>query len=152
MLPTIRKNQNWLSGFFNDFFDNEGLNINRLVGGHAPAVNVIETDKAYKVEIAAPGMTKEDFKISVINNYLDISLEKKQEKDEKCDKDGEEKCDEKYLRREFSYTRFEQRLLLPDNVKEDEIEAKMKHGVLRILLPKEQTEPQTVKQKMIEIK
>ena len=93
MLPTIRKNQNWLSGIFNDFFDNEGLNINRLIGGHAPAVNVIETDKAYKVEIAAPGMTKEDFKISVINNYLDISLEKKQEKDEKCDKDGEEKCE-----------------------------------------------------------
>lgn len=149
MIPTIRKNQNWLSGIFSDFFDNDGLNINRIIGGRTPAVNVIETAKAYKVEIAAPGMSRDDFKISVNGNYLEISLSKKQEqKDEKCD----EECEEKYLRREFSYTRFEQRLLLPDNIKEDEIEAKMKHGVLRILIPKDTTDPQPAKQKLIEIK
>lgn len=150
MLPTIRKNQNWLSGIFSDFFDNDGLNINRLIGGRTPAVNVIENEKAYKVEIAAPGMSKEDFKISVINNYLDISVERKEEKDEKCE---DKKCEEeKYLRREFSYTRFDQRLLLPDNVKEDEIEAKMKHGILRITIPKDVSEPQETKMKQIEVK
>lgn len=145
MVPTIRKNQNWLPSVFNDFFDYDGLNINRLVHTHIPALNVIETDKEYKVELAAPGMSKEDFKISVDDNRLVVSMEKKEEK-------NEEDKNSKYLRREFSYSKYEQKLLLPDNIKDDQITAKMKHGVLHIEIPKDHKEPLPAKQRMIEIK
>ena len=92
----------------------------------APAINVIENEKDYKVELAAPGMTKNDFKVSVDeSNNLVICMEKKEEK-----KDG------KYLRREFSYSRFQQSILLPDNVEKDKISAKVEHGVLFIDIPK----------------
>jgi HSP20 family protein len=145
MVPTIRKNQNWLPSIFNDFFDYDGLNINRLVHNHTPAINVIETDKEYKVELAAPGMSKEDFKISVNDNHLVVSMEKKGEHKE----DGKEG---KYLRREFSYSKYEHKLLLPENIMEDKIEARMKHGVLHIEIPKDHKDPAPSKQRMIEIK
>lgn len=153
MIPAIYKNPNWLSGIFGDFFDNDGFSINKITNSRNPAINVIENDKSYRIEIAAPGMSREDFKISVINHYLDISMERKEEKkeakkDEKCEAD----CQEKFLRKEFSYTRFEQRIQLPEHILENEIEAKMKHGVLRITLPKDQTKAQAATQKMIEIK
>ena len=149
MIPVIYKNHNnWLSSVFGDFFDDNGLNINKLTSCRNPAVNVIENEKAYRIEIAAPGMSREDFKISVINHYLDISMESKKEtKDEQKDKD-----DEKYIRKEFSYTRFDQRIQLPEHIIENEIEAKMKHGVLRITLPKDPAEPQPLQHKQIEIK
>ena len=148
MLPARKfYGQNFMPDFFNDFFGNMTLDGSNA---KSPAVNVVEDDKRYTLEVAAPGMSKEDFKISVVNNYLDISVERKEEKDEKCE---DKKCEEeKYLRREFSYTRFDQRLLLPDNVKEDEIEAKMKHGILRITIPKDVSEPQETKMKQIEVK
>ena len=96
----------------------------------APAINVIENEKDYKVELAAPGMTKNDFKVSVDeSNNLVICMEKKDEK-------KEEKKDGKYLRREFSYSRFQQSILLPDNVEKDKISAKVEHGVLFIDIPK----------------
>ena len=96
----------------------------------APAINVIENEKDYKVELAAPGMTNNDFKVSVDeSNNLVICMEKKDEK-------KEEKKDGKYLRREFSYSRFQQSILLPDNVEKDKISAKVEHGVLFIDIPK----------------
>ena len=106
----------------------------------APAINVLEDDKAYHVEVAAPGMTKDDFSIHVNDqDELVILVEKKEEKNDKdcnCDKKEEKKCNCKYLRHEFSYSRFEQSLLLPDNVNKDEISAKVNDGILRIELPK----------------
>ena len=76
MMPTRKyNNQNWLPSIFNDFFDNEWLT---RANATAPAINVIESDKDYKVEVAAPGMTKEDFNIHISeNNELVISMEKK---------------------------------------------------------------------------
>ena len=91
MVP-VKTNSNWLPSIFNDFFENEWL---AKTGVTAPAINVIENDKDYKVEMAAPGMTKDDFKVNVDeNNNLTICMEKKEEK-------KEEKKDKKYLRREF---------------------------------------------------
>ena len=100
----IRKyyNQNWLPSIFND-------------------------EKNYKVEVAAPGMTKDDFNIHLgDDNELVISMEKKVENE---DKDKENK---KYLRREFSYTKFQQSLYLPDNVDKEKISANVSDGVLTI--------------------
>ena len=84
MMPTRKyNNQNWLPSIFNDFFDNEWLT---RANATAPAINVIESDKDYKVEVAAPGMTKEDFNIHISeSNELVISMEKKNEtKEEQC--------------------------------------------------------------------
>lgn len=74
----------------------------------APAINVIESDKDYKVEVAAPGMTKDDFTIHLSeDNELVITMEKKNENNQE---------NKKYLRREFSYSKFQQSLILPDDV------------------------------------
>lgn len=109
MIP-VRKynNQNWLPSIFNDFFDNNWM---VKTNATAPAINVIESEKDYKVEVAAPGMTKDDFNIHLSeDNELVITMEKKNENQE------EDKENKKYLRREFSYTKFQQALILPEDV------------------------------------
>ena len=123
----------------------------------APQINVIETDKKFKIEIAAPGMTKDDMRVELNNeNQLVVLLEKEVDRDadgkECC---GDEDCskDEKhhYLRREFSYTSFRQIFNLPDSVDRDKIVAKMKHGVLSIKLPKRDGAEHTTEMKQIAI-
>ena len=112
----------------------------------APAINVIETDTEYKVEVAAPGMNKEDFNVHVDENgNLVIAMEKKEE-----DKEKEKKG--RYLRREFSYTKFQQTLILPEDVVKDTINACMCDGVLCIELPRKSPEPKNNITKVIEIK
>ena len=127
MMPTRKYyNQNWLPSIFNDFFDNNWM---EKANATAPAINVVESDKDYKVEVAVPGMTKEDFNIHLGDeNELVISMEKKVE--------NEDKENKKYLRREFSYTKFQQSLYLPDNVDKEKITANVANGVLTIELPK----------------
>ncbi|HHV03393.1 MAG: Hsp20/alpha crystallin family protein [Bacteroidales bacterium] len=144
MLPTIRKTQNWWPSLFNEFFDSEGFG--RLAGMTSLAINVIENEKDYKVEVAAPGMTKQDFCIRLDQeNRLIICMEKKSE-NSKEDKSG------KYLRREFSYSHYEQALLLPDDILKDKIEASMENGVLNIRIPKDMESPVVPKEYTIEIK
>lgn len=130
MLPSVRRNDtNWLPSLFNDFFSEEWPSFH-TVSMTEPATNVLEDAQTYHVEIAAPGMTKEDFQVHVNDrDELVITVEKK--KDTKTqDKET------KYLRHEFNYSRFEQSLLLPDNVDKEKISAKAEHGVLKIELPK----------------
>ena len=110
----------------------------------APAINVVESDKDYKVEVAVPGMTKEDFNIHLGDeNELVISMEKKVE--------NEDKDNKKYLRREFSYTKFQQSLYLPDNVDKEKITANVANGVLTIELPKYSQEEKAKINRVIEI-
>ena len=134
--------QNWFPTLFNDFFDYDFWMTNRKNNLTAPAVNVLDEEKEYKVEIAAPGMTKDDFQIKIDNdNNLVITLEKKTETKEG---DTNEKKDAKkagkYLRREFSYSQYQQAFSLPEDIDKQKITAKMEHGVLTIDIPK--TEPQ----------
>ena len=98
MTTLIRRNQNdWLPSIFNDFFEHEWMGRTNAT---APAINVKEMKDRYTVEVAAPGMTKEDFHINIdADNHLVISMEKKSEK-------SEENKDACYLRREFSYLKF----------------------------------------------
>ena len=128
MLPMIRRNSDsWLPDIFNDFFDSSWMARPTYT---APAINVIETEKEYDVELAAPGLDKEDFKVHVDeDNNLHIEMEKKTE-----NKEG--KHHGRYLRREFSYEKFQQTLLLPDDVDAEKIEAKVEKGVLNVHLPK----------------
>ncbi|MDD2538663.1 MAG: Hsp20/alpha crystallin family protein [Bacteroidales bacterium] len=144
MLPTLRRTQNWWPSLFNEFFDNDGFG--RLVGTTSPAINVIENPEDYRVEVAAPGMTKEDFCIRLDQeNRLIICLEKKVD-NSKEDKNG------KYLRREFSYSHYEQAFLLPDDILKDKIQASMENGVLRITIPKDMESPSVPKEYTIEIR
>ena len=123
MMPVMR-NQNWLPSLFNDFFGDEWMGMQHK---HAsvPAINIIENEKDFRVELAVPGTTKEDFKVNVnADNELVISLEKRSEKEEKeGDKDKKEGHRGTYLRREFSYTSFQQSFSLPDDVDRQKISA-----------------------------
>lgn len=142
MMP-VRRSQNWLPSIFNDFFDNEWM---VKANATAPAINVIETEKAYKIELAAPGMTKEDFNVRIDEeNNLVISMEKKTE-------NKEEKKDGRYLRREFSYSKFQQTMILPENVDKDHISAQVENGVLNIELPKLSEEEVKKPDRTIEVK
>ena len=142
MMP-VRRSQNWLPSIFNDFFDNEWMVKAKAT---APAINVIESEKAYKVELAAPGMTKEDFNVRIDEeNNLVISMEKKTE-------NKEEKKDGRYLRREFSYSKFQQTMILPENVDKDHISAQVENGVLNIELPKLSEEEVKKPDRTIEVK
>ena len=144
MMP-IRKynNQNWLPSIFNDFFDNDWM---VKANATAPAINVIESNTDYKVEVAAPGMTKDDFNIHLTDsNELVICMEKKNETKE------EDKDNKKYLRREFSYSKFEQALVLPEDVEKDKISANVSDGVLTINLPKQTAEEKAKVKRVIEI-
>jgi HSP20 family protein len=145
MLPTIRRqNQNWLPSIFNDFFNDEWFPM-RAAMSAAPAINVKESDKAFEIEMAVPGMTKEDFKVHVNDkDQLVVSVEKKNEK-------KEEDKSSKFLRREFNYTRFEQALLLPENVDREAITAKVCSGVLHVVLPKLADVPAKEPTRVIEI-
>jgi len=125
-MPVMRTNS-WIPSVFSDLFDTEFVPKSNYT---APAINVKESDKAYTVELAAPGMKKEDFNVHINDEgNLIIKMESKQEhKDE--DKNT------RYLRREFSYSKFEQTLILPDDVKKEDIKARVENGVLTVELPK----------------
>lgn len=147
-MTPIRKynNQNWIPSIFNDFFDNDWM---VKANATAPAINVFETANAYKVELAAPGMTKEDFNVHIDeDNNLVISMEKKCENE---DKDNNRK-EGRYLRREFSYSKFQQTMILPDNVDKEKISAHVENGVLNIELPKYTEEEKEKSKKVIDIK
>ena len=138
MRPMIRRNA-WLPTVFNDFFDNDFM---PRANATAPAINVIETPEAYELELAAPGMTKEDFNVHLDEEGdLVINMEKKIEQEDKK---------AHYLRREFNYTKFEQTLLLPDDVEKAKIAARVEHGVLTVTLPKTE-QARTKVERQIEI-
>jgi HSP20 family protein len=137
----MRRNAAWLPSVFNDLFDTDFM---PKANATAPAINVKETDKAYTVELAAPGMTKQDFNVHINDEgNLIIKMEKKNEVKEE-DKSA------RYLRREFSYSKFEQTLILPDDVEKDKIVARVEHGVLTVELPK-QVQQQVKVSRQIEI-
>ena len=143
MMPSKRmynNDQNWLPTFFNDFFDNDWM---MKTNATAPAINVVESDKDYKVEVAAPGMKKEDFNIHLSdNNELVITMEQKHENKEEH---------KKYLRREFAYSKFQQSFILPDDVEKEKISASVTDGILTIDLPKHTPEEKAKVNRVIEI-
>lgn len=143
----VRRSQNWLPSIFNDFFDNDWM---VKANATAPAINVFETEKEYKVELAAPGMTKEDFNVHIDEeNNLVISMEKKTDNKED---NKDEKKEGRYLRREFSYSKFQQTMILPEDVDKDKISASVENGVLNINLPKFTEQEKERSKKFIDVK
>lgn len=96
---------------------------------NVPSVNISENEKEFTLELAAPGLARNDFKVEVENRTLTISAEKEEEK-------KEEK--ENYKRREFSYSGFCRSFELPENILSDKIDAKYENGILRLSLPKKE--------------
>ena len=141
MLPVISRN-NWMPEVFNDFFDTDFMTRTKAT---APAINVKETEKDYTVEVAAPGMTKDDFNVNIDKDgNLHIHMEAHTEKKEEDKKSH-------YLRREFAYSKFEQTLLLPDDVEKETIAARVNDGVLTVTLPK-MAKPECPAARQIEVK
>ena len=115
-----------------DFFGNglsEFFNSDTFAG--TPSVNVIETDSAFEIEIAAPGLSKEDFTVEADNDRLTISVQKE-------DKESE-KVDGKFTRREFNYSKFSRSFHLSEDINKDEITASYRDGVLKLNLAKNES-------------
>lgn len=128
MLPVISRRMNQPSladeffghELFNDFFGwNRELTL--------PSVNIAENSNGYVIEVAAPGLTKDDFKIDLEDHVLTISSKKEEKKEDKGDS---------YIRREFNYSTFSRSFTLPEWVNEEKIAASQKNGVLSIEIPR----------------
>jgi len=138
MLPTV------FDDFFkpwNEWFDNGGSLMGRMMT--VPAVNIVEDKNDYKVSLAVPGMKKDDFNIDVEGNMLTISSEKEESKEEK---------DEKYNRKEYSYSSFSRSFTLPEEVNKEKIEAKYEDGLLKLMLPKKEEVKKLAASKHIAVK
>ena len=144
LLARRNNNSDWLSNFFDDAFFNTEL-MPRM-NATAPAINVKETEKAYQMEIAAPGLKKEQVRINIDNDgNLNVAIENKMEhKDE--DKH------EHYLRREFSYSNYQQSYTLPEDADREKISAKVADGVLEVEIPKLAPKEEAKATKNIEVK
>lgn len=142
MTLVVRKKRNGSTfpSLVNDFFNTDrffGPSILDFDGGLLdfgssvviPEANIIENGKDYKIELAAPGLEKKDFKVEVQDGVLSISAEKEEERKEE---------DKSFRRREFSYNSFSRSFTLPENLVTDKIDAKYENGVLRLTLPKKE--------------
>ena len=129
---TVLKKKTW-SPLFSDSFFRDFERFPNLFEKEStemfPAVNVIDDDKRYIIELAVPGYTKDEFEIDIEDKFVIIKAEKKEEKEEK---------EENYTRKEFSYNHFQRRFMLPENVDADTIEAKFKDGILKMKLDKKE--------------
>jgi len=128
MIPMLR-NKRFLPAFEDDFFGKDFLAdiFDSSANKSIPEVNVIENAEEFKIDVAAPGLAKDDFKVDLHNNVLTISSEKEV-------RNLEEK--EKYVRREFSYSSFQRSFSLPESVNQEKISAQHKDGILTLVIPK----------------
>ena len=140
MLPVMFKNS-WFPTVFDEFMNSD---FAPRTNSTAPAVNVKESDKAYIMEIAAPGIKKEYCRVGINDDgNLTVAIENKMEHKEEDKKHH-------YLRREFSYTNYQQSYALPEDVERNEISAKVEDGILTVTMPK--TAPKEKVTKSIEVK
>jgi HSP20 family protein len=119
-----------------DLMDWSDKNFSTM-GSSLPSVNLKETDKKIEVELAAPGLKKEDFKVEINNNMLMLSSEKKEDHEEKRKKDN-------YYRKEFNYQSFCRSFSLPDYADENKISANYKDGILHVEIEKKEGSPKPV--------
>jgi HSP20 family protein len=147
MLYPVLNTNNWLNNAFDDFFNNDWM---PRMNATAPAVNVKENTKEYTMEIAAPGLTKDFCRVNIDNDgNLNVKIENKFENKEENKKDEKK---EHYLRREFSYSNYEQSYTLPEDVDKEHIAAKVENGILTITLPRLTKEEEKKNERKIEIK
>lgn len=127
-LTKFKKQVPMRNPFFDNFFENDFFD-KLPTNGNLPSANVKELEDRFEVELAIPGFDKKEVSIELNDSVLTISSERSDEHEEK---EGH------YSRREFQYSSFSRSFRLPDNVKEDDINAKFKNGVLLVEIPKNQ--------------
>jgi len=152
-LVTFKRRRPWGNLVTSDFFENDDFFDNRLWNrvlsndyfwngkNMEPALNIKENDNNFEIELAAPGFAKKDFNVTIEDNCLNISAEKSEEK---------EKKEDNYTRREFNYNTFQRSLQLPESVKEEDVKAQYKDGILSFKLNKKE-ETKKHKTKVIEV-
>ncbi len=139
-----KRNQDLMPSLFNDLLD--WNNWNTCAVDEMPKMNVSESEENYELELCVPGLAKEDLNLSIdSDNNLVVEMVQKEEK-------KEEKKQRHYLRHEFNSMQFKQILSLPENVKKEEISAKVEHGILHIVLPKFTEQEKKALAQHIEIK
>ena len=128
MLPTIKR-RSYVPNYRNHFYNNDLFSTLFSDGAdyNVPAVNIKENEKSFEIEIAAPGLNKEDIVIKLEKDVLTISSEKENK---------EEKKDEVFTRKEFSFNSFSRSFSIPEVVDSEKIKATHKNGILNVLLPK----------------
>ncbi|MBK8505943.1 MAG: Hsp20/alpha crystallin family protein [Saprospiraceae bacterium] len=144
-MKLMKRNDLYFPSIWEDVFDRDWINARNVAktGVSVPAVNIKETKDGFNIEMAVPGMKKEDFKVDLDHDLLTISAEEKTENTEKV-------AEGKYTRREFNYRSFKRVFTLPEMADADKIHASYEEGVLAINIPKkEEAKPKPVK--MIEI-
>lgn len=148
MMLLARRNNSNVSNWLNSWFDDNLFDTDLMprVNATAPAVNVKESATEYTMEVAAPGLKKEMVKMNIDKDgYLNVSIEHKEEK-------KENKKEEHYLRREFSYSNYSQSYALPEDANQEKITAEVNNGVLKIEIPKVAKEEKKDDVKHIEVK
>ncbi len=145
-MTLVKRNPNVLFPAFDDlldnFFSSDIFDMMPKVQASVPAVNIKETDKAFVIEMAAPGLKKDDFQIDLDKNVLTISYQKKDEKEEE---------NANYTKREFFFSEFKRSFTLPDIADVEKIKASYKDGILEITIEKKD-EAKVKPKKKIEIK
>lgn len=128
---SLMKRSDWPSllrdSWLSDFFDNDRFFDSDLMQRSVPSVNIVERDNVFEIELAAPGLEKEDFKVTVDRGVLTISAEKEMKK---------ETTEENYTRKEFNYTNFSRSFALPDNVSDEDIKGNYENGILKLSVKK----------------
>lgn len=142
-MKTVNRNSIWLPSILDNLFlDNRVDALNNYETFSIPAINIVENLPNFVIELAAPGLQKENFTIEAEDDTLTIAAKKAVEK-------NEESSDSKFMKREFNYSSFERNFKLPENIKTEEIQASYENGILRVTLPK--VEEKKVLKKMVEI-
>ncbi len=142
----LARRNNWFPNMLEEMFNGNWIETNNPIRNFektTPAVNVKETENEFVLEVAAPGMNKEDFNLELDDKLLSISSEKKEEKET-------ENKEEKFTMREFSYSSFKRSFTLPESIDTSKITADYKDGVLKVDLPKRE-EAKVQPKRLIEI-
>ncbi|MCM5663142.1 Hsp20/alpha crystallin family protein [Galbibacter mesophilus] len=131
-MSLVRTNRNLLPSFFDEVFKPDWFGGMENYASSVPAVNIKEEDDKFSLELAAPGMKKDDFNVEVDKNVLTISAEVKSESEESNKENGV------YSRKEFNYSSFKRVFTLPETIDSDKINASYEDGVLLLTLPKKE--------------
>lgn len=138
--PSLFSDWPTTSSLFNPMFrDLETMLLPNRIGVTLPSANVKERENDFMVELAAPGFDRKDFKIELEDNVLTIMAEKEEEKEEE---------ENNFSRREFAYNSFSRIFRLPENTKDDKVDAKYANGILTILIPKKEVKPHKTKKQI----
>lgn len=144
-MKTVNRDNIWFPSILEDLFFENKIDVpNKFKTFSTPAVNISENLSNFVIEVAAPGLKKEDFSIEIEEETLKISAKQASEQEKKDESD-----DSQYQKREFNYEEFSRSFKLPENIKSEDIEATYNEGILKVSLPK--MEEKKALKRMVEI-